>query len=136
MYTMMLLYLNHSVSVFIFYFPVPINSPVNLTAHNVSSRELKVFWDYVENPRKVLGNLKGFSLYVLEANRSDVFTDDAKSRTFDTDTRRNYQFGGLEIFRLYNISIAARTVKGVGPTNESVVVRTYGEGQLNIFVKL
>ncbi|KAJ7374215.1 hypothetical protein OS493_007289 [Desmophyllum pertusum] len=43
-----------------------------------------------ENPRKVLGNLKGFSLYVLEANRT-------------------------------------RTVKGVGPTNESVVVRTHGE---------
>ena len=50
-------------------------------------------------------------------------------RTHNTDTRRSTLVGGLEIYRLYNISIAARTVKGAGPTNESVVVRTHGEGQ-------
>ena len=111
-----------------FKFAVPINSPVNLTAHNVSSREIEVFWDYTENPRQVLGNLQGFLLYISEANASDVFTDDAILTTHSTDTRRSTRVGGLEIFRLYNISIAARTVKGHGPTNESVIVRTHGEG--------
>lgn len=110
-------------------FPVPINSPVNLIAHNVSSREINVSWAYNDNPRQVLGYLQGFVLYILEANESDFFTDSAILRTHDTDTRRSTIVGGLEIYRLYNISIAARTVKGVGPTNESVVVRTNGEGQ-------
>ena len=86
-------------------------------------------WNYNEDPRLVLGNLQGFLLYFKEANASDFFSDDAILRTHYTDTRRSTRVGGLEIFRLYNISVAARTVKGPGPTNESVVVRTHGEGQ-------
>jgi len=111
-----------------FKFSVPINSPVNLTAHNVSSREIEVTWNYIEDPRLVLGNLQGFLLYVLEANASDFFADDAILRTDYTDTGRSTRVGGLEIFRLYNISVAARTVKGPGPRNDSVIVRTHGEG--------
>ncbi len=85
-------------------------------------------WDYNENPRQVLGILQGFVLYILEANASDSFTKDAILRRHHTDTRRSAVVEGLEIFRLYNITIAARTVKGAGPTNESVIVRTDGEG--------
>lgn len=107
---------------------MPINSPVNITAHNVSSREIEVMWYYNDDPRLVLGTLEGFLLYFLEANASDYFTEDAAVTTHYTDTRRSTRVGGLKIFRLYNISIAARTVKGPGPTNESVVVRTHGEG--------
>ena len=87
-----------------------------------------MFWDYIANPRQVLGYLEGFLLYFSEANASDFFTDDAILTTHNTDNRRSTRVGGLEIFRLYNISIAARTVKGPGPTNESVIVRTHGEG--------
>ena len=85
-------------------------------------------WDYNEDPRLVLGNLHGFLLYLLEANASDFFPEDATLRAYYIDTRRSNRVGGLEIFRLYNISVAARTVKGPGPTFESVVVRTHGEG--------
>ena len=85
-------------------------------------------WDYNEDPRLVLGYLQGFLLYVLEANASDFFPDDAIVTTHYRGTSRSTRVGGLEIFRLYNISVAARTVKGPGPTNESVVVRTHGEG--------
>ncbi|XP_078352309.1 uncharacterized protein LOC144637005 [Oculina patagonica] len=105
----------------------PINSPVNLAAHSASTREINVSWTYIENPRQVLGHLQGFVLYILEANASDFFPQDAVLRTHDTDTRRSTTIGGLEIFRLYNISIAARTVKGAGPINESVIVRTDGD---------
>ena len=112
-----------------FKFSVPINSPFNLTAHNVSSSEIEVTWDYIEDPSLVLGDLQGFLLYVLEANASDYFTEYAVLTTQYTDTRRSTRVGGLEIFRLYNISVAAHTVKGPGPTNESVIVRTHGEGQ-------
>ena len=85
-------------------------------------------WDYNEDPRLVQGNLQGFRLYFLEANASDFFPDDAILLTYKKGTRRSTRVGGLEIFRLYNISVAARTDKGAGPTNESVVVRTHGEG--------
>ena len=113
-------------------FSVPINSPVNLTAYNVSSREIEVSWDYNEDPRLVLGNLQGFVLYILEANANDFFPDDAILRTYYTDTRRRTRVRGLEIFRLYNISVAARTTKGDGPRNDSVIVRTHGEGKWTV----
>ena len=113
-------------------FPVPINSPVNLTARNVSSREIEVTWGYNEDPRLVLGDLQGFLLYFLEANASDYFTENSVLKTHNTDTRRSTRVGGLEIFRLYNISVAARTAKGHGPRNESVIIRTHGEGQWRI----
>ena len=113
-------------------FSAPINSPVNLTAYNVSSREIKVLWNYDDNPRLVLGHLQGFTLYFLEANASDVFPEDANLKTFETrnKTLRNKIAEELEIYRLYNITIAARTAKGTGPTSNSFVVRTHGEGQL------
>jgi len=60
---------------------MPINSPVNLTAYNVSSREIEVTWDYNEDPRLVLGNLLGFLLYFVEANARDYFTEDAVLKT-------------------------------------------------------
>ena len=71
-------------------------------------------------------------LYVLEANASDFFPDDAKLRTYYTDTRRSTRLRGLEIFRLYNISVAARTIKGAGPRNDYVIVRTHGEGEWTV----
>ena len=92
-------------------------------------------WDYIEDPRLVLGNLQGFLLSVLQANVSDFFPDDAISRSYYTDTRRTTRVGGLEIFRLYDISVAARTVKGAGPRNGSVIVRTHGEGKWTVFVR-
>ena len=112
-------------------FPAPINSPVNLTAYNVSSREIKVLWNYDDNPRLVLGRLQGFTLYFQEANASDIFPEEANLKTFETrnKTLRSKIAAELKIYRLYNITIAARTAKGTGPTNESFVVRTYGEGQ-------
>ena len=112
-------------------FPAPINSPVNLTAYNVSSREIKVLWNYDDNPRLVLGHLQGFTLHFLEANASDVFPEDANLKTFETRNRtlRSKIAEELEIYRLYNITIAARTAKGTGPPSESFVVRPYGEGQ-------
>ena len=85
-------------------------------------------WDYNEDPRLVLGDLLGFSLYFLEANASDFFPDDVIATRHYRGTSRSARVGGLEIFRLYNISVAAVTVKGPGPTNESVVVRTHGKG--------
>lgn len=115
---------------FSFYkFVVPINSPVNLAAHKIRSRAINVSWDYNDNPKLVLGYLQGFTLYIIEANASDFFTDDAIVQSYHTDTRRSTIVDGLKIFRLYNISIAARTVKGVGPRSESVAVRTHGEGE-------
>ena len=115
---------------FTFYkFLVPINSPYNLASHNVSSRAINVSWDYNDNPRLVLGYLQGFVLYIMEANASDFFTDDAIIQSYHIDTRRSTIVNGLKIFRLYNISIAARTDKGVGPRSESVVVRTHGKGE-------
>ena len=108
---------------------VPTNSPVSLTAHNVSSREIEVSWDYNEDPRLVLGKLSGFSLYLLEANAGDFFPDDAIAITHHRGTSRSARVGGLEIFRLYNISVAARTTKGDGPRNGSVIIRTHGEGE-------
>ena len=111
-------------------FPAPINSPVNLTAYNVSSREIKVLWNYDDNPRLVLGRLQGFTLYFQEANASDIFPEEANLKTFETrnKTLRSKIAAELKIYRLYNITIAARTAKGTGPTNESFVVRTHGEG--------
>jgi len=94
-----------------------------------------VTWDYVEDPRLVLGNLQGFLLYFLEANASDYFPDDKTLRTHYTYTRRSTRVGGLEIFRRYNISVAARTVKGAGPRNDSVIVRTHGEGKWTVLVR-
>ena len=68
-------------------FSAPINSPVNLTAYNVSSWEIKVLWNYDDNPRLVLGHLQGFTLHFLEANVSDVFPEDANLKTFETRNR-------------------------------------------------
>ena len=85
-------------------------------------------WDYHEQPRLTLGPLQGFTLYLHEANASDVFTADGRVRTPTINLVNSTQIGGLEIFRLYNITIAARTNKGAGPINESVIVRTNGEG--------
>ena len=70
-------------------------------------------------------------MYVLEANASDFFPDDAiATRQYRTvqEYSRSARVGGLQIFRLYNISVAAFTVKGPGPRNNSVIVRTHGEG--------
>ena len=92
-------------------------------------------WDYIEDHRLVLGNLQGFLLYFLEANASDYFPDDKTLRTYYTDTRRSIRVGELEIFRLYNISVAARTIKGAGPRNDSVIVRTHGEGKWTVLVR-
>ena len=76
-------------------------------------------------------HLQGFTLHFLEANASDVFPEDANLKTFETRNRtlRSKIAEELEIYRLYNITIAARTAKGTGPPSESFVVRTYGEGQ-------
>ena len=118
--------MSHSYSVFVF--PVPINSPDSLAAHNVSSSVIQVNWNYYEEPRLTLGHLLGFTLYIREANASDVFTADGRLLTNDRGLVNSTQITELKIYRLYNITIAARTNKGVGPTNESVIVRTDGEG--------
>ena len=76
----------------------------------------------------MLGVLQGFTLYFQQANASDVFTDNGQLLTYTRGVNRSTIIDGLEIFRLYNISIVARNSKGVGPTNESVIVRTHGEG--------
>ena len=91
-----------------------------------------MFWEYDDNPRLVLGYLQGFTLYFLEANASDVFLEGANLISVPTDNKRSRVVDGLKIYRLYNITIAARTVKGSGPTNGSVVVRTHGEGQWTV----
>ena len=85
-------------------------------------------WGYIEEPRLTLGLLQGFTLYIQEADANDVFPDDGRVYTHERNLEKSTNVGGLKIFRLYNISIAARTDKGVGPTNESVIVRTNGEG--------
>ena len=103
-----------------------------MTAYNVSSREIEVSWDYNEDPRLVLGDLTGFWLYFLEANASDLFPDDAIATRHHRGTSRSARVGGLQIFRLYNISVAARTTKGDGPRNDSVIVRTHGEGKWTV----
>ena len=92
-------------------------------------------WDYNEDPRLVLGNLLGFLVYFIEANASNFFPNNAILRTHYTDTRRSTRVGGLEIFRIYNISVAARTVKGVGPKYVSVIARTHGEGEWTVLLR-
>ena len=92
------------------------------------------FWYESDSINKLflfLGHLQGFTLHFLEANASDVFPEDANLKTFETRNRtlRSKIAEELEIYRLYNITIAARTAKGTGPPSESFVVRTYGEGQ-------
>lgn len=107
---------------------VPINSPTNLRAHNISATAIQIQWDYDEDPRLVLGDLSGFTLYLHEANADDVFTSNGQLLTYVRGINRSTLIDGLEIFRLYNVSIAARTNKGEGPVNESVIVRTHGKG--------
>ena len=107
---------------------VPINSPTNLRAHNISATAIQIQWDYDEDPRLVLGDLSGFTLYLHEANADDAFTSNGQLLTYVRGINRSTLIDGLEIFRLYNVSIAARTNKGEGPINESVIVRTHGKG--------
>ena len=111
-----------------FNFSAPINSPTNLKAHNISSRVIQVRWNYDDDARLVLGVLQGFTLYVEQANAIDVFTDNGQLLTYARGVNRSTLIDGLKIFTLYNISIVARNSKGVGPTSESVIVRTRGEG--------
>lgn len=107
---------------------VPINSPTNLRAHNISATAIQIQWDYDDDPRLVLGDLSGFTLYLHEANADDAFTSNGQLLTYVRGINRSTLIDGLEIFRLYNVSIAARTNKGEGPINESVIVRTHGKG--------
>ena len=107
---------------------VPINSPTNLRAHNISATAIQMQWDYDDDPRLVLGDLSGFTLYLHEANADDAFTSNGQLLTYVRGINRSTLIDGLEIFRLYNVSIAARTNKGEGPLNESVIVRTHGKG--------
>ena len=107
---------------------VPINSPTNLRAHNISATAIQIQWDYDDDPRLVLGDLSGFTLYLHEANADDVFTSNGQLLTYVRGINRSTLIDGREIFRLYNVSIAARTNKGEGPVNESVIVRTHGKG--------
>lgn len=109
-------------------FSVPINSPTNLRAHNVSATAIQIHWDYDDDPRLVLGDLSGFTLYLHEANADDAFTSNGQLLPYIRGINRSTLVDGLKIFRLYNVSIAARTNKGEGPINESVVVRTHGKG--------
>ena len=107
---------------------VPINSPTNLRAHNISATAIQIQWVYDDDPRLVLGDLSGFTLYLHEANADDAFTSNGQLLTYVRGINRSTLIDGLEIFRLYNVSIAARTNKGEGPINESVIVRTHGKG--------
>lgn len=107
---------------------VPINSPTNLRAHNISATAIQIQWDYDDDPRLVLGDLSGFKLYLHEASADDAFTSNGQLLTYVRGINRSTLIDRLEIFRLYNVSIAARTNKGEGPINESVIVRTHGKG--------
>ena len=107
---------------------VPINSPTNLRAHNISATAIQIQWDYDDDPRLVLGDLSGYTLYLQVANADDAFTSNGQLLTYVRGINRSTLIDGLEIFRLYNVSIAAQTNKGEGPIDESVIVRTHGKG--------
>ena len=99
-------------------------APFLVYGYNTSSRSIQVHWNFDNKVRNVLGVLKGFRVfYKLHEDSAAVIQHFDQSDQVNTTT-----LSGLNIYTLYNISVAAFTRIGHGPVSNSTVVRTAGEG--------
>ena len=101
-------------------------APFGVTGYNTSKSSIKVHWGFNDSVRNVLGILRGFQIFYRNVNDSnavwlDTVVSDAAARTVELT--------GLEIYRVYNITVAAITRKGFGAMSSHILVWTdeYGE---------
>ena len=97
---------------------VPLIPPVIIEAYNTSSTSIKVEWNAMPN-NSVPGILKGYIVNITHESSHYNF------QTFCTNkTVLKMEIKELRKYANYKVSIAAFTVKGVGPYSNSVSVTT------------
>ncbi|XP_048586196.1 uncharacterized protein LOC5512975 [Nematostella vectensis] len=107
---------------------VPVVAPYNVFGYNTSSSELRLFWDFNNTERGVLGILTGFNVTLRVYQWNDSPSNVYKVKIISGAETRSTAFGSLDAFRLYQIRVAGMTISGTGLfSDEGVDVRVEGK---------
>ncbi|XP_027035835.1 protein sidekick-2-like [Pocillopora damicornis] len=96
---------------------VPTAPPGNVRSYNTSSRSIFVSWTR-PNKSEIHGVLKGYEISYTPADNAN-----ATRKVMLCHLNTSYELTRLRIFTLYNITVAAFTIKGIG--NESQLLQVY-----------
>lgn len=102
--------------------PAPVNPP-NASAQSLSSTSISVQWSFNSSVRNVLGILRGFKVYYVKQNASEVHTLVTAGADESSLTLVN-----VEPFTTYKVSVGAFTLAGETIGNP-VVVDTLQDGR-------
>lgn len=101
---------------------VPSVPPDNITAHNTSSRSIKVEWEDLPLSQSN-GNLTNFVVLHAESNTSEYI------KTILPPNSYHAEIENLQIFQPYKIRVVAHNRRGEGVTSLPLVVWTEMEGK-------
>lgn len=105
------------------HFIAPSGIPINLSGVNTSSTSLLISWQPLE-----VDDQNGI---ILGYNVTYFSNDDDSVMTVTSDTM--ISITGLSVYTVYNVSVAAYTVVGTGPS-DSITVRTDSTGELVVHI--
>jgi len=109
-------------------FLVPTSPPLNVTETNKSSTSITLSWDEVPRQHQ-RGKIIGYVVKVV-AEQGGV------NATQYNATDRSLTISDLEKFTLYNITVSARTSKGISNESQVFQIRTAQDGKPTVIVVL
>ena len=114
----------HFLGRFISSLSVPIVAPLNVSVKAITTTSVRVWWAFNSSTRNVLGVLVGFRVYYVLSEGHSTLIQDRYHETTNTTL-----ITGLQVFAMYNVSVAARTSKGPGPASPVSLVKTKAGGK-------
>ena len=105
-------------------------APSNVRAFDPQTTTIRLSWDFENKVRDVLGILTGFRIFYQLANSSS-----APIQRHDVGAnKREANIAGLDIYRFYRISVAAKTRIDHGVISGDIYMRTLGTGLCTLLV--
>ena len=102
---------------------VPEAPPQNVSGHNISQTEIKLLWRPVPQD-KINGILTGYKGSCKKAEGNQY----AIEKRFNSSVLEGV-IDGLVAFTTYKCNVRALTIKGTGPANSDISVKTEEEGK-------
>lgn len=99
-------------------------APSSVNAFDPQTTSIRLSWYFENNVRDVLGILTGFRIFYQLANSSSA---PIQERDVGANARQA-NITGLDIYRFYKISVAAKTRIDHGEISGDVYMRTLGTG--------
>ena len=109
-------------------FLVPTSPPLNVSGTSERSTSITLSWDEVPKQHR-RGEIIGYQLKIVEQDGGNV-------TQYNTTTNRSLTIPGLKKFTFYNITVSARTSKGISNESQVFQIRTAEDGKPTVIIDL